>query len=217
MPPAMNRTLGVRNVRSLLLGCAAILVAGPLETPSTTRETRATERTAVFAGGCFWGVEAVFEHLRGVQSVTSGYAIPVAPTGDSASPVHRGFAEAVRVVYDPGRISYGRLLRVFFLVAHDPTQVDRQGPDVGPRYRSMVFVGDEDERRIVLSYLDSLRSGRAYAAPIVTEVAALLSFRIAEDFHQDFVMRHPRSAYVVAHDIPKLVELRRRYPDVYQE
>jgi len=149
--------------------------------------------------------------------VTSGYATPVARTGDSASTVHRGFAEAVRVVYDPGRISYGQLLQVFFLVAHDPTQVDRQGPDVGPRYRSIVFVGDEIERRIVLSYLDSLRSGRAYAAPIVTEVAALRSFRIAEDFHQDFVMRHPRSAYVVAHDIPKLVELRRRYPDVYQE
>jgi peptide-methionine (S)-S-oxide reductase len=214
----------------MMLCCAAVLVAAPLVTPSTTRETRATEllpvtalapgeatRTAVFAGGCFWGVEAVFEHLRGVQSVTSGYATPVAPAGDSASTVHRGFAEAVRVVYDPGRISYGQLLQVFFLVAHDPTQVDRQGPDVGPRYRSIVFVGDEHERRIVLSYLDSLRSGRAYAAPVVTEVAALRAFRIAEDFHQDYVMRHPRIAYVVAHDIPKLVELRRRYPDVYQE
>lgn len=212
-----------------MLGCAAVLVAAPLVTPSSTREIRAPEllpatalapsgatRTAVFAGGCFWGVEAVFEHLRGVQAVTSGYATPVTQ-GDSASAGHRGIAEAVRVVYDPGRISYGQLLQVFFLVAHDPTQVDRQGPDVGPRYRSIVFVGDENERRIVLSYLDSLRSGRAYAAPIVTEVAALRSFHIAEEFHQDYVMRHPRIAYVVAHDIPKLVELRRRYPDIYQE
>jgi len=226
----MNRTLGVCSMRSMVLGCAAVLAAVPVAAPSTAPETRATvplsvtaiatggaRKTAVFAGGCFWGVEAVFEHLRGVKSVTSGYATPVAPTADSTSTFHRGLAEAVRVVYDPDRISYEQLLQVFFLVAHDPTQVDRQGPDVGPRYRSMVFIGDEDERRIVLTYLDSLRSRRVYAAPIATQIAALHSFRIAEDFHQDFVARHPQTAYVVAHDLPKLQELRRQYPGLYEE
>lgn len=174
-------------------------------------------RTVVFAGGCFWGVEAVFEHLHGVQSVTSGYATPAPSSADSGGGAHKGFAEAVRVVYDPGRITYEQLLQVFFLVAHDPTQLDRQGPDVGRQYRSIVFVSGEDERRTVLGFLDSLRSRRVYAAPIVTEVVALRSFRIAEDFHQDFVVHHPDDAYVVTNDIPKLVELRRKYPGLYLE
>jgi peptide-methionine (S)-S-oxide reductase len=221
----MNEMREVRSVRTMVLRGAAVLAA-MLIAASTARGHRATapplvtlsaKQSAVFAGGCFWGVEAVFEHLRGVTSVTSGYATPLVPTGDSTSTGNRGIAEAVRVVYDSGRISYQQLLQVFFLVAHDPTQVDRQGPDVGPRYRSIVFVADENERRIVLAYLDSLRSRKVYAAPIATQIAALRSFRIAEDYHQDFVMRHPRIAYVVVNDIPKLVELRRRYPEVYQE
>jgi peptide-methionine (S)-S-oxide reductase len=168
-----------------------------------------SKQTAVFAGGCFWGVEAVFEHLRGVQSATAGYATP------EADP--KGFAEAVRVVYDPDRITYEQLLQVFFLVAHDPTQIDRQGPDVGPRYRSIVFVRGEADRQIVRAALDSLRTSRVYAAPIATEIAALGSFHIAEEFHQDFVMRHPDDAYVVVNDLPKLGELRRRFPALYRE
>jgi peptide-methionine (S)-S-oxide reductase len=168
-----------------------------------------SKQTAVFAGGCFWGVEAVFEHLRGVQSATAGYATP------QADP--KGFAEAVRVVYDPDRITYDQLLEVFFRVAHDPTQVDRQGPDVGPRYRSIVFVRDDADRQTVRAALDSLRDSRAYTAPIATAIAELRSFRIAEDFHQDFVLRHPDDPYVVVNDLPKLGELRRRFPNLYRE
>lgn len=166
-------------------------------------------RSAVFAGGCFWGVESVFEHLTGVQSVTSGYATPDGHDG-------KGFAEAVRVVYDPARISYTQLLEVFFLVAHDPTQVDRQGPDVGPRYRSLIFVRDTSERRLALRYLDSLRLSRTFSAPIATEIAGLRQFRIAEEYHQDYVDRHPQEAYVVVNDVPKLAALRRRFPALYR-
>lgn len=172
---------------------------------------------AVFAGGCFWGVEAVYEHLRGVESVTSGYAVPRVAAGEQTSAAHRGPAEAVRVVYDPAQVTYQQLLEVFFLVAHDPTQVDRQGPDIGPRYRSIVFVDDDDRRRTVLDYIDSLRARRVYPGAIVTAVTGLRSFQVAEGFHQDFVARHPRDAYVVAHDVPKLAELRRRYPDLYRD
>ena len=167
------------------------------------------KQTAVFAGGCFWGVEAVFEHVRGVRSVVSGYA---SPADDP-----KGFAEAVRVEYDPARLTYHQLLQVFFLVAHDPTEVDRQGPDVGPRYRSIVFVRGDEDRQTVRAFLDSLRTRRVYAAPIATAIATLRTFRIAEDFHQDFVVRHPRDPYVTINDLPKLAELRRRFPDLYQQ
>jgi peptide-methionine (S)-S-oxide reductase len=145
-----------------------------------------------------------------VQLVTSGYATP--DGGD-----RKGFAEAVRVIYDSARISYEQLLQVFFLVAHDPTQVDRQGPDVGPRYRSIVFVADAHERRLAAAALDSLRVQRVFAAPIATEIAGLGSFRVAEDFHQDYVARHPRAGYVVVNDLPKLAALRRRFPELYRE
>lgn len=181
-----------------------------LYAPASSPRPGGASRSLVFAGGCFWGVESVFEHVRGVKSVTSGYATP---EGTS----HRGFAEAVRIVYDPAQIRYAQLLEVFFLVAHDPTQVDRQGPDVGPRYRSIVFVADADERRIVDGYLDSLRTHGTFASPIATEVAALRAFRIAEDFHQDYAEHHPQEAYVVINDLPKLAALRRRFPGLYRQ
>ena len=178
--------------------------------PAASGRSASDSKTVVLAGGCFWGVEAVFEHVRGVKSVTSGYA-----TADGSD--RKGFAEAVRIVYDPAQIRYEQLLEVFFLVAHDPTQVDRQGPDVGPRYRSIVFVADDAERRIVGDYLDSLRTHATFTTPIVTEIAALRSFRIAEDFHQDYAQRHPQSAYVVVNDLPKLAALRRRFPALYRQ
>lgn len=192
------------HVSALLAG---LLV---LYAPASSPLPGGTSRTIVLAGGCFWGVESVFEHVRGVKSVTSGYATP---EGTS----RRGFAEAVRIVYDPAQIRYAQLLEVFFLVAHDPTQVDRQGPDVGPRYRSIVFVADADERRIVDGYLDSLRTHGTFASPIATEIAALRAFRIAEDFHQDYAEHHPQEAYVVINDLPKLAALRRRFPGLYRQ
>lgn len=192
------------SVPALLVSLVALLAPGSASAPA------AAGKAVVLAGGCFWGVEAVFEHVRGVKSVTSGYATP---DGNG----RKGFAEAVRIVYDPAQIRYEQLLEVFFLVAHDPTQVDRQGPDVGPRYRSIVFVADDDERRIVGGYLDSLRTHATFTAPVATEIAVLRSFRIAEDFHQDYAEHHPQAAYVVVNDVPKLAALRRRFPSLYRQ
>ena len=179
----------------------------------------AAKATAVLAGGCFWGVEAVFEHVRGVKSVVSGYAVPAsAPKGEpTMKPAKPGYVEAVLIEYDPGEISYGRLLEIFFLVAHDPTQGDRQGPDVGPEYRSVILVRNEADRSIATAYRDSLENAKVFSKPITTEVASLKSFRVAEDFHQDYVVRNPTAPYVIVNDRPKLEELRRRFPDLYRD
>ena len=178
---------------------------------------RAPRRTAVFAGGCYWGIESVFKHLRGVHSATSGFAVPTDSSAKAAGAANKGFAEAVRIEYDPQLISYDKLLEVFFLVAHDPTQLDRQGPDNGPRYRSIVFVATAEEHETVRRYLDSLRAAGVFQAPIVTEIDALKSFEAAEPDQQDFVARHPMSEYVVLVDRPKLDHLRSAYPDLYRD
>jgi peptide-methionine (S)-S-oxide reductase len=189
---------------------AAAQVAGPGSASRT-----ASEATAVFAAGCYWGAESVFEHVRGVRDVVSGFAVPAALAGSAAQANgHAGYAEAVRVVYDPSRVSYAQLLDVFFLVAHDPTEVDRQGPDIGPQYRSVVFVDGEDQRRAARAYLDELTTRKVFPRPITTEIATARSFRPAED--QDYVAHHPDSPYVVAYDRPKLTELRRRFPALYR-
>jgi peptide-methionine (S)-S-oxide reductase len=181
--------------------------------------SEAAKSIAVLAGGCFWGVEAVYEHVRGVKSVVSGYAVPAAaPNGEpTMKPAKPGYVEAVRIEYDPGEISYARLLEIFFLVAHDPTQRDRQGPDIGPEYRSVVLVGNEADRGVATAYLDSLQNAKVFSRPITTEVAPLKSFKVAEDFHQDYVVRNPSAPYVVVNDLPKLQELRRRFPDLYRD
>ena len=186
---------------------AATLLAGSLLGART-----APSATAVFAGGCFWGVESVFEHVRGIKSATSGYAVPAAGSAADSS-----YAEAVRVVYDPSRVTYRQLLEIYFLVAHDPTQRNRQGPDVGPEYRSVIFVSDDEQRGAARAYLDSLTAARVYPRPIVTEVLPLGRFRVAEEFHQDYAAKHPTDAYIVYNDAPKLVVLRRRYPDLFKE
>ena len=174
----------------------------------------AASDTAVFAGGCFWGVEAVFESLQGVSDAVSGYAggTDRSPTYQAVSSGTTGHAEAVRVVYDPGRISYDQLLQVFFTVAHDPTQLDRQGPDVGTQYRSAVFYRNAGQRKATERYVAKLEEARAFPRPIVTEVSALEEFHVAEPYHQDYLVRHPTQPYIVINDMPKLEELRRRYP-----
>ena len=166
--------------------------------------------TIVLAGGCFWGTETVFEHLRGVRSVTSGFArywkVP--------SPGHVPI-EAVRVVYDPSQISYQQLLEVFFTVAHDPTSRDRQGPDAGPQYRAIVFHRNAAQRAEAEAYIDALRTSARYGRPIVTELNAFRSFRPAAGDQQDYVARNPDAPYVVVNDLPKLERLRKEFPRLY--
>ncbi len=177
------------------------------------------EATAVFAGGCFWGVEAVFEHLRGVLSATSGYSggDVVSPTYEQVGTGRTGHAESVRVVFDPAVISYRQLLEVFFTVAHDPTQRDHQGPDSGPDYRAIVFYQDPAQRRMAEDYVAELGRAKAFPKPIVTEIRPLKAFYPAEAYHQDFAARNPSNPYIVANDLPKLDHLRKAFPALYQE
>lgn len=193
---------------------AAILPDPLIDAPASPARGSAT---AVFAGGCFWGVDAVFKHVRGVSSVVSGYAGGSAATAryEIVGSGLTGHAESVEVKYDPSQISYGQLLRVFFAVAHDPTQLNRQGPDVGPQYRSAVFYADPEQQRIAQAYIEQLQSSKAYARPIVTQVAPLNAFYPAEDYHQDYLAKHPDSMYIVVNDLPKLVRLEKEFPQLY--
>ena len=174
--------------------------------------------TAVFAGGCFWGVEAVFEHLAGVTTAVSGYAGGklASPTYEEVSTGRTGHAESVMVVFDPSQISYDQLLQVFFTVAHDPTELDRQGPDVGTQYRSAVFYRTDAQRQAAEQYIAKLTAGKVYPGRIVTEVTALNAFHPAEDYHQNYLAHHPNQPYIVINDRPKLDELRRRFPGLYR-
>lgn len=174
-------------------------------------------RTAVLAGGCFWGVEGVFEHVKGVTQVVSGYTGGTADSAsyDQVSSGRTGHAESVRVTYDPARISYGQLLKVFFSVAHDPTELNRQGPDSGTQYRSAIFYADADQQRVADAYIAQLRAARAFPQPIVTQVAPLKGFYDAEAYHQDYLAHHPTQLYIVINDLPKIDHLRRQLPALY--
>jgi len=179
----------------------------------------APEETAVFAGGCFWGVEAVFEHLKGVKSAVSGFAGGglASPSYQEVSTGSTGHAEAVQVVYDPSQISYEQLLHVFFSVAHDPTQLNRQGPDVGTQYRSAIFYASEEQHRAAEAYVAQLGAAKAFSRPIVTEISPLRAFYPAEAYHQHYLMRHPHSPYIVINDAPKLEHLRTEFPALYRD
>jgi peptide-methionine (S)-S-oxide reductase len=196
---------------------AAATVEIPAPRVDAPLATSKGEKTVVIAGGCFWGIEAVFEHVKGVTDVTSGYSGGVAKTADyeRVSSGDTGHAEAVRITYDPSLITYGQLLRVFFAVAHDPTQLNRQGPDTGPQYRSAIFYADEEQKRIAQSYIAQLDQAKVFARPIVTEVSALKAFYAAEAYHQDYAVHHPDQPYIVAHDLPKVENLRRQFPELY--
>lgn len=185
----------------------------PLPAPATDAR-EGNQAVAVFAGGCFWGVEGVFEHVRGVRSVTAGYAGGVAGNAnyDSVSGGRTNHAEAVRIVYDPRQISYGRLLQILFSVVHDPTQLNRQGPDVGRHYRSAIFPQNAEQRRVAQAYIRQI--GGRFGRPVVTRIEGG-SFYQAEPYHQDFMRRNPRHSYIVAHDAPKLAALRATFPQLY--
>jgi len=173
--------------------------------------------TAVLAGGCFWGMESVFEHVKGVQDVVSGFAGGAArdATYDSVSSERTGHAEAVRITYDPKQISYGQILQIFFTVAHDPTQVNRQGPDSGPSYRSAIFPQNAGQDRAARAFIARLSSAHAYKAPIATKIESG-GFYPAEAYHQDYARRHPFYPYIVVNDRPKVEALKSRYPSLFK-
>jgi len=175
------------------------------------------QATAVIAGGCFWGVQLVFEHVKGVISATDGYSGGSADTAhyETVSAGGTGHAESVKIVYDPSKITYGRLLQVFFAVAHDPTELNYQGPDDGTNYRSVIFYQNEDQRRIAEAYIAQLDQAHVFHKPIVTQVVPLQAFYQAEAYHQDYATRHPDSMYIVMYDAPKLDKLKKTFPDLY--
>jgi peptide-methionine (S)-S-oxide reductase len=173
--------------------------------------------TAVLAGGCFWGMESVFEHVKGVRDVVSGFAGGAArdATYDSVSTERTGHAEAIKITYDPKQISYGQLLQIFFTVAHDPTQVDRQGPDSGPSYRSAIFPQTPGQAQAARAFIAKLSAAHAYKAPIATKIESG-GFYQAESYHQDYARRHPFYPYIVVNDRPKVVALKARYPNLFK-
>lgn len=194
--------------------------ASALPEPIIDRGSQAGEpQVVVFSGGCFWGVQAVFQHVEGVLVATSGYAGGSAATAtySQVGTGRTGHAESVRVTYDPDRVTFGQLLRVFFSVVHDPTQLNRQGPDIGPEYRSAVWYTTDAQREATNAYIQQLTDAGTFSRPIATEVHPLQGFYPAEEYHQDYLIEHPRQPYIVMHDLPKLRALEREFPDLWRE
>ncbi len=210
----------------LLSGVVAGLLAvstAQAQIPAFAAAPRVTpakgEQIAVLAGGCFWGVDAVFKHVKGVSSVVSGYSGGGAATAryQIVSTGATGHAESVRITYDPSLISYSELLRVFFSVAHDPTQLNRQGPDVGSQYRSAIFYANEAQKQTAQAYIDQLSKAGVFSGPIVTQVAPFEQFYAAEDYHQNYLANHPHQPYIVFNDQPKLRQLQQQFPALYKQ
>ena len=188
---------------------------------STTSSSIAAENgkeVAILAGGCFWGVEGVFEHVKGVSEVVSGYSGGDEKTANypRVSSGGTGHAEAVKITYDPTQISYAQLLKIYFSVAHDPTQLNRQGPDQGPQYRSAIFFANDEQRQIAAGYIAQLNQAKTFPKPIVTQLVSLDTFYDAESEHQNFLAQNPKHPYIVYHDLPKLEQLRKQFPALYQ-
>jgi peptide-methionine (S)-S-oxide reductase len=172
----------------------------------------------VFAGGCFWGVQGVFQHVEGVSSAVSGYAGGEAATAqyEKVGRGSTGHAESVRVTYDPRKVSFGALMQIYFSVAHDPTELNRQGPDVGPQYRSTIFANDEEQARLAKAYIEQLNSSKSFGRKIATTIERGRAFYPAEDYHQDYLTLNPRQPYIVIHDLPKIENLKRLFPERYR-
>lgn len=203
-------------VTAAAMACAAEFPAPAVDIPAPGIKQKAT---LVVAGGCFWGVEAVFERLKGVSDVVSGYA------GGSKMTAHyemvgsglTGHAESVKISYDPSQISFGKLLEVYFSVAHDPTQLNRQGPDEGTQYRSAIFYGNDDQKRVAEAYIDQLNKAKVFPRPIVTQLTPLKGFYDAEDYHQHYLDHNPQNPYIVYNDMPKLKHLKEQFPDLLKK
>lgn len=220
----MNRIL--ITAAAVAIASSSWLVSGfaaekavKLPPPAQDVQSAASTETAVFAGGCFWGVQAVFQHTKGVLNAVSGYA-----GGDQRSAHYglvgtgrTGHAESVQVTYDPKQVSFGTLLQVYFSVAHDPTTLNRQGPDVGTQYRSAVFYRNADQKRVAESYIAQLDAARVFPARIVTEIRPLTGFFPAEAYHQDYATLHPDSPYIATYDLPKIANLKSTLPQLYRE
>jgi peptide-methionine (S)-S-oxide reductase len=191
--------------------------AVPAPAVDAPRAPASGHETAVLSGGCFWGVQAVFQHVKGVITATSGYSGGKAKTAEYevVSTGETGHAESVQIVYDPSQITYGELLRVFFSVAHDPTQLNRQGPDEGTQYRSAIFYANDEQKRIAELYIAQLDRAKVFSRPIVTQVAPLQGFYPAEAYHQNYAALHPNQPYIVFNDAPKVAHLRQLFPDIY--
>jgi peptide-methionine (S)-S-oxide reductase len=217
---------GAAGLTAFLLvsrGGSGTASAAAADFPSATVDASATsdsgQQTAVLAGGCFWGMQLVFEHVKGVTNVEAGYAGGSSTDVDyeQVSTGTTGNAESVRITYDPSQVTYGQLLKVFFAVAHDPTELNRQGPDVGTQYRSAIFYSTPEQEHIAKAYIEQLTEAKAFKRPIVTQVAPLHGFELAEAYHQDYAVKNPNSMYIMVNDRPKVGRLRDKLPELYRE
>lgn len=227
-------TMNSNRTHCLCVLVATVLLVGasPLISPSTAETARAiaapqtdatgdqaTSATAVFAGGCFWGVQGVFQHVEGVRNAVSGYAGGARETAQytKVGSGTTGHAEAVRITYDPRKITYGKLLQIYFSVAHDPTELDRQGPDTGPQYRSAIFPTNAEQGRVAEAYIAQLNQSKAFKKQIATKIEPGKNFYPAEAYHQDYLTRNPTQPYILFNDLPKIRDLKRVFPDLYRE
>jgi len=216
------KILAALAVITLALGCGANAETINMQIPAPAVDTPASEATgkqvAVLAGGCFWGLQGMFEHVKGVTRVVAGYSGGSKETAryEVVGTERTGHAESVEITFDPKQVSYGQLLRLYFSVAHDPTQLDRQGPDSGPSYRSEIFFATPSQERIARAYVAQLTASKVFASPIVTRIEKLKAFYPAEDYHQDYLIHHPDEMYIVMNDMPKIAALRRVYPEHYR-
>jgi len=223
MSHAIIRRLAIPAIVSLLVvlpACnmptqAAVMIPDPVvDSPLAAAKG---EQTTVLAGGCFWGIQAVYEHVKGVISATAGYCGGSADTAnyETVSSGETGHAESVRVVYDPSQVSFGQLLKVFFSVAHNPTELNRQGPDTGTQYRSVIFCATDEQTKIAKAYIAQLDDARVFSRRIVTQVVSLNAFYPAEGYHQDYAAHHPDQPYIYINDLPKVANLRKQLPNLY--
>src|SRR5579884_256660 len=216
-----RRSVGLLGVLAVAIGLVACSAQAAPKVPPATIDSqlaaKPSQQKAVFAGGCFWGTQAVFERVKGVIKTTVGYAGGLASTAtyDQVTTETTGHAESVEVVYDPSQITYGQLLRIFFSVAHDPTQLNRQGPDVGTSYRSAIFYANEEQKRIATAYIAQLNAAKVFPGQIVTEVTPLKKFYRAEEYHQDFALKNPNNPYIQICDLPKIDALKAQFPDLF--
>lgn len=225
--PFIGRALSILMMLGMVIWWGVRITSGkpaepkgafPAPTVDEQLAAKKGQETAVFAGGCFWGMQGVFQHVKGVTRATSGYS-----GGNVENPYYElvssgdtGHAESVQVEYDPAQITYGKLLMIFFSVAHDPTQKDRQGPDVGTQYRSAIFYKNAEQKRIAEAYIAQINAAHVYERPIATQVAAYSAFYAAEDYHQDYLTKHPDNPYIQYNDLPKLTRLRETFPEMYR-